>query len=436
MRRILVAVVGLAACASSSGEDREARALAALDLAAASARVRALVVDCAGFTRALGRMKYLAGRALLGLAADAVDAARPYCEHPLNAARGGLPAHQLARARLLDRPADALATLEVTSREPAIQLRRAELLDAQGRPAEALVALDLAGLRDDETQVLRRSLVIATHAVAGRHAELARVIADAPVQDRPGLAHRAIAHLPVVQLDALVASAGPELVVAIAERLERERGPAAALAARSRAAVQAPDDAELHDALARALIAAHRIDDALVAWARAAPLAPAQPSYRIAPVRALVLAGERDRARARARAVATAARQTRDAEAVLAASNAASAIDPARAVARARVALALAPGDGRYAFQLAGRLAEAGDPAAAAETYVELLVCGRHGRPWHRHELAGKLIALATDRASAQRVLAALDASRSCAVVEPSQLATYIQPARAKLAAM
>ena len=148
-----------------------------------------------------------------------------------------------------------------------------------------------------------------------------------------------------------------------------------------------------------------------------------------------MLAAQPARARTRVLALAVAARESKDAEALLAASNAASAVDPALAATLAQEALALAPADGRFAFQLAARLAEAGDPGAAAETYGELLVGGRHGRPWHRHELAGKLIGLATDRASAQLVLAALDRERPCPAIEPADLATYVAPLRAKLAA-
>ena len=433
VRRVVIAL-GIAAC-SAPDRDREARELAALDVAEASARVRALVDSCPGFTRALDRMTRLSGRVLAGLVDDAVEAARPKCPAPLNAARGKTAAHQLARARLLE-PADALAVLEVRSREPAIRLRRAELLDATRQPAAALAELATITTLDDEARALQRSLVVAVAAASGKGAEVARAIAEAPVQDRPGLANRAVAEAPPTALDALVADASLEVAVAIGDRLERERGPAAAVAARTRAAALAPDDADVHDKLALALVGAKRLDDAIAAWDRAAALVPAQPSYRIAPVRALVLADQRDRARARVAALATAARAANDPEELATASNAASAVDPALAVALAREARDHKPGDGRFVFQLAARLAEAGEVAASAATYGDLLVCGTHGRPWHRHEIAGKLIELAKDKPTAQLVIAALDAKRACAPVEPADLATYVEPARKRLAAI
>lgn len=427
--------VALLAVACSSSADDGARELAALDVAEASTRVRAMIDNCAGFTRALDRMTKLTGRALAGLVDDAVEVARTKCQAPLNAARGKLAPHQLARARLLERPADALAILDAGSREPAIRLRRAELLDAARRPAEALAAIAGMPDLDDEMRAFRRSLVVAASAT-GQPAEIAKAIAEAPITERPSLAHRAVAHAPPDQLAALVPAAGAELATAIADRIEREQGPAPALVARARAAALVPDDAELQDALARSLAAAGRMPDALAAWDRAAALAPAQPSYRLAPVRALVLAGQLDQARQRARALATAARESRDPETLTTAAHAASEVDRALAVALAREAYALAPGDGRFAFQVANKLADAGDVAAAAAAYSELLVCGKHGRPWHRHEVAGKLIALARDRASAGLVIAALDAKRSCTPIDPADLATYLEPARAKLGAI
>ncbi len=431
--RWVVAIVAVA-CSSSSGSDREARELAALDLAQASARVRGMVTDCPGFTRALDRMSRLTGRALAGLVDDAVEVARTKCPAPLNAARGRAAAHQLARARLLERPADALAVLDAASREPAIRLRRAELLDAQQQAGEALAAIEGLADLDDEMRAFRRSLVVAVMAT-GKPAEIVKAIAEAPITERPALAHRAVAYAPIEKLTALTPAAGVELATAIADRLEREQSPVVAVAARTRAAALAPDDAEIQDALARALAAAQRMPDALAAWDRAAALAPAQPSYRLAPVRALVLAGHVDQARERARKLAVSARQSRDPEALTTASNAASDVDLALAIALAREASAAKPNDGRFAFNLAQKLADAGEVTAAATAYAELLVCGKHGRPWHRHEVAGKLLELATDRASARLVIAALDARRTC-TVEPADLTSYIGPARAQLAAI
>ncbi|MBA3395014.1 MAG: hypothetical protein H0T89_20375, partial [Deltaproteobacteria bacterium] len=108
---VLVLVIG---CGRSADPDREARELARIDLAEAAVRIRALVTDCSGFTRALDRLSRstISGRSLAGLVDDAIEVARVRCAHPLGSATGSGTAQQLARARLLDeRPADALAVL-------------------------------------------------------------------------------------------------------------------------------------------------------------------------------------------------------------------------------------------------------------------------------------------------------------------------------------
>ncbi|HSK03428.1 MAG TPA: hypothetical protein VK932_19385, partial [Kofleriaceae bacterium] len=90
--------------------------------------------------------------------------------------------------------------------------------------------------------------------------------------------------------------------------------------------------------------------------------------------------------------------------------------------------------DGRLAFAVAERFADAGDRAAAAAALVELLVCGARGRPWHRHEVAARLVALAVDPASARVAAAALDARPTCAAVDPPDLARYVDALRTELA--
>jgi tetratricopeptide (TPR) repeat protein len=431
--RIALALVISAACGRTGARPDD---LASLDLAEASVRIRAMVDGCDGFNRALDRLSAsgISGRSLAGLVDDAVDAAGGRC----TTTKTGT-AHLLAHARLLDdRPADALAVLPATTSEPAIHFRRAELLDRQGRTREALGELDaaIARVADPAALATRRRLQITDDVRSRRHADAARKIAAAPLSDRPALAHRAVADAALAELDALAgAAAEPELATAVAERLERERGPVAALAARERAAASAPDRAEHQDALGRALAAAGRIDDALAAWDRAAAAAPAQPAYRLAPVRALVALEHRARARTRAIAIIEAARAGDDVDALLTASAAAAAIgDPKLAVELAREAQRKRPGDGRLAFTVAERLVEAGDRAAAAAAFSELLVCGAHNRPWHRHEVAGRLLALATDAASARLVIAALAARRACSPIDPPDLARYVDALRGKLA--
>lgn len=266
---------------------------------------------------------------------------------------------------------------------------------------------------------------------AGRYAAAAARIAAAELPERPALAFRAASDAPAKALTALAAAAvEAELAAAVADRLEQDRGPKAALAAREHAAAAAPDRAEHHDALARARLAAGQRDAALAAWDRATELAPLQPQYRLAPIRALFALGERERACARAAAIAATAS---DVERWLVAARAAAACgDHARAIELARAARDLRPGDGRLAFHLGERLAEAGDPGAA-RAYADLLICGAHDRAWHRHEIAARLVALATDPAASRRVREALDAPRACPPVDTPELTGYLESLRTKL---
>jgi hypothetical protein len=396
------------------------------DPAQASQRVRALVVSCEGVTRVLDRLAAarVSGRLLAGLVDEAISTAS--CADARAAIKGSDAAHQLARARLDDaRPDSALAHL--TAADPAIRLRRAELLDRLGRNAEALAALDGLAL-DEQALTLERMLRVSIAAKGAKHEEVARMIAAAPLVEQPRLAHRAVEDAPVESLAMLAAAGTSEVAVAAADRLEQTQGPAAVLAARERIAKLEPSIAEHWDALGRARIAAGKIDEALVAWDIAIEIAPAQPAFRIAPIRALVIAGQAQRALARAEAIAKHAREPRDVELLVTASSGAAAAGDAKlAVELAREARALRTADGRLAFLVAQRLAEAGEIKHAADAYVELLVCGAHGRAWHRHEVAGKLQTLAgTDAAAREFMLAALGAKRACETVEPDDLAPYI----------
>lgn len=87
----------------------------------------------------------------------------------------------------------------------------------------------------------------------------------------------------------------------------------------------------------------------------------------------------------------------------------------------------------RPVFLVAQRLAEAGQVKDAADAYAELLVCGAHHRAWHRHEVAGKLLELATQSDAAHAtVQAAVAARRTCETVEPDDLTTYTAPLLAR----
>ena len=177
-----------------------------------------------------------------------------------------------------------------------------------------------------------------------------------------------------------------------------------------------------------------RTDEALDAWDRAIELAPAQPAFRIAPIRALMVAHDEKRAHWRADALAKHAHDKQDIELLITASAGASAAEDAKlAVELARQARALRSGDGRLAFVVAQRLAEAGEVKDAADAYAELLVCGAHGRAWHRHEVAGKLLELArASDAARAAVQGAVSSKRACETVEPDDLATYIGPLLAR----
>ncbi len=397
------------------------------DLAQASVRVRSLVVSCDGVTRALDGLarSKLTGRDLSSVVDEAISTAT--CSDLRKAIKGTAAAHQLARARIHDaQPEVALGALTATS-NPAIRYRRAELYDRMGNSAEAL--RELAGMElDDAGAALRRMLLVSVAAQAGKQDEVARVIATAPLADQPRLAFRAAADAPVDAL-ASIAGVGPiELAVAAADRLEQVQGPAAVLAARERVVTLDATVADNWDALGRARMAAGKLDDALAAWDRAIEIAPAQPAFRIAPIRALVIAEQPQRARARAELLAKQARAGSDVELlVTASSGAAAAGNAALAVELARDARARRTGDGRLAFLVAQRLAEAGEVRASADAYAELLVCGAHGQAWHRHEVAGKLLTLAGTNSDARAiVLAAVAAKRPCTTVEPEDLTTYI----------
>lgn len=280
---------------------------------------------------------------------------------------------------------------------------------------------------------------------AGRLDDVARRIADADLPDRPGLAFRAAADAPTESLPALAAAATEaELATAVADRLEQAQSPKAGLTARERAATLAPDRAEHHDALARSSLDALQLEPALAAWDRAAALAPLQPAYHLMPIRALVAAGDPTRACARAAVLATAATASPKVEPLLLASNATAACgDRAGAVELARAALALRPADGRLLFTLGERLADAALPDAI-RVLSDLLICGTHGRPWHRHEVAARLLSFAVNTTlpdAKPLVLAALDPSataasspaRTCAPVDEADLAGYLVTIREKL---
>jgi cytochrome c-type biogenesis protein CcmH/NrfG len=416
----LLLVIVLFACREQAPRDPQLD-----DPAQASLRVKAIATSCAGITRVLDQLARarVGGRLLAGLVDEALETAP--CSDPAGAVRGTAAAHQLARARLADgRPEAALAYLTDRA-EPAVRYRRAELLDRIGRTTESVTELDGMAL-DDEGRALQRLYAVSVAARAGKAHEVATLANAAPLPEQPRLAHRAVADAPVDSLALFAQTGSIELALAAADRLEPVQGPAAVLAARERIAAAEPTVAEHWDALGRARMATGKLTEALAAWARAVELAPAQPAFRIAPIRALVIAGDAKRAHFQAEKLAHTARTANDVELLVTASNgAAAAGDPKLAVALAREARAQRSSDGRLAFLVAQRLAEAGEVKNAADAYAELLACGAHGRAWHRHEVAGKLIALG--EVDKTIVLAAIAAKRACRTVEPEDLQQYLE---------
>jgi SWI/SNF-related matrix-associated actin-dependent regulator 1 of chromatin subfamily A len=443
VHRLLLVVWVFLAC-SKSDEDSEARSLAQLGSVEAQARVQDWVRRCVQPRRVLDRLDAsgIGGRDLLALVDIATSHYQCKDTDVLAAARGDSAAHRLARTRRFQQdPQAALAALAGGGESLAIMIRRADVLEQLDRLPEAIAELDAVlalAPADGVARLKRRHLQLTLAIRAGRHDGVARLIVDAPLDHRPQLAWHAAADARPAMFAALIdAAVEPELPAAIGDRIERESGPRDALAARARAVALGPERAEHHDAHARALAADGQLESALAAWDRALAIAPAQPAYRLAPVRAFVAAGRDGEASARARSIAEAARARGDADALLVASSAAAiAKEPPTALALAREARERRPGDGRIAFTVAERLAEAGELGAAAEAYAELLVCGARGRPWHRHEVAGKLVALATDAASAKLVGAALDVKRACTVSEARNLAHYVDGARKRLATL
>jgi tetratricopeptide (TPR) repeat protein len=440
--------------------DSEALAvrLTAADPVEASVLIEArAATGCDGLAVALEALGIASQPAALtaALTDEAIAAARSKCADPATTVadlRG--PAAYLARSRLAREPEAALAALGGGA-GAAIEFRRAEILFELGRRKEAIAAAR-AGLADQEDAGWRIRLIralleegatedaaratvrlpataagrearIDAFAAAGQGRELAAAIAAAPIEERLDLSRRAAAAtLDVAALDA----APPELLRAVAERTA-ETAPAAAVELYVRAAAASPEDADVLAGYARSLVAAGRLDEALGAWDRARAIAPPVPSLAIDPIEALAAAGRRREAWIRAGEIAASAET--DAELVVASAAATAAGDHRLALAVARRALALRPGEGRLVFLAARRLRQAGEPEAAVAQLVELLVCGSRGKPWHRHEVAAALVETAREAGLVEKAMAGLERP-GCAAVSVSTLETYVEGIRKELA--
>ncbi|HET6613134.1 MAG TPA: hypothetical protein VFG83_14145 [Kofleriaceae bacterium] len=333
---------------------------------------------------------------------------------------------------------DAFSRALAQHEDPDIRARLARLLVAVHHPERALAVATAGGdaplegepenLADDLALIEVRAQALAA---MGRYGEAAAAIARSLPNQRRVIAAAAAGAAP--DPEALARAAGDQVAVmiAVADRVAADRGIAAAIPWRARAVALSPADAELCRALAEAKAAAGDITGAVAAWDRAAAVAPATWRYKLDPSAALVAAGHRAEAEARARALAGKARAAGDADALShAATAAAMAKNLASAITLARAAQNARPKDGRLAFRLAETLAAGHRPDDAIATYAHLLACGAHGRPWHRHELAKRLVDLGRDHGA--EVKAAL-ADPGCQPVAAGELAQVIRRIGKKL---
>lgn len=450
-------IVALASCRGEPllhPTDALAIRLGASDPVIASEHIRARASrGCAGMAAAIDALDRaaLSPRLRTALIDEALAAARPACPATAAAISSSGEAARLARSTLSTDPRAALEALG-SGGGPAVRFRRAEILSKLGRRDPAIAELE-AGLAGAADPAWRARLVgeliaagrhreavaaaapldrlhptrIAALAAAGRAAEVAAAIAAAPIPERLELARAAVAAAADPQKLAVDAATAP-LLRAIADRLAGADEPESAAAIYRRAAVLDPNDADLASALGGALAAAGRLDEAVAAWDRARALNPATPSAAIDPIAALATAGRRDQAVRRARSIATAA--TTAAQLEVASSAAAAAGDPRLALDLAVRARALEPGDGSFAFLVARRLDQVGQPDRAVALLAELLRCGARGRPWHRHEVAAEIARIARRRPAAAR--AALDRPR-CQPPEPDDFESVSAELRRRL---
>lgn len=458
-----------------AGDHAGARRMAAKLLArgrdpvALSSAVRRMAKDgCDGMVAALAILDERATwpgavspAILRGLVSDVLTADGPGCAAgDLLAALAGAngAASALLQAALMP-PDEALVALSKAPAIAAIDERRGELLGALHRPHAAIDAFSRALAQHEDPDIRarlarlfladhhpERALAVATAggdalalievraqalAALGRYGETAAAIARSLPNQRRVIAAAAAGAAP--DPEALARAAGDQVAVmiAVADRVAADRGIAAAIPWRARAVALSPTDAELCRALAEAKAAAGDITGAVAAWDRAAAIAPATWRYKLDPIAALVAAGHRAEAEDRARALAGKARAAGDADALShAATAAAMAKNLASAITLARAAQNARPKDGRLAFRLAETLAAGHRPDDAIATYAHLLACGAHGRPWHRHELAKRLVDLGRDHGA--EVKAAL-ADPGCQPVAAGELAQVIRRIGKKL---
>jgi len=390
------------------------------------------------------------GSAMRGLVEEMLQRGQGLCDATKTAAWRPGVATSLARSLMEEDAARAVAALTEAPRAAVVLQRRAELYFAMGRDAEGReVLIDSLVLDDDsEVRALAARLIrlsgdpkrafslcqghegdaialerVAALSALGRTDEVHRELANAAIHTRPELAVAAIGASKNVE-ELVELPAGPEVLLAAA----RAEGISSSTAARllRRATELDGQDADLWIALAEAEELAGEPRAAIAAWDRAAALAPGAQRPVLAPIRLLSSMGDDAKAVFRAQKLSVDARSTKNAEALHLASLAFRyAGDRPGAVTHAEEALALRPGEGRLQSELAHRLDEANRIPEAAKVLSKLLVCGSRGRPWHRHEVAARLVALVGADAVATEIAAV-----ACDVVDPEGLRSQLAEGR------
>ncbi len=388
------------------------------------------------------------GVVLRGLVEEIVHRGKNLCEASELAAWSPGSASSLARSLLTGDENLALLALRDAPLEAVILRRRAEILFATGKAVQAReLLIDSLSLEDDkETRAqaarllrlageLERSFQlvanesghalvmerVATLSALGQVDAVAAEIARAETHRGPELAAAAVAAAADVKALGAARGASARLLFAVATAEGLPRSESAVFL--RKAALLAPKDSEVLQALAEVEELEGNLAHAVAAWDRAAVVSPGALRPVLVPIRVLRESGLGLEASKRAHSLAMKARSEKNADALHLASQAYRyAGKMVEAVRLAEEAVELRPGEGRLQSELAARLVEAGELSRASALLAKLLVCGSRGRPWHRHEVASRLaIIVGTDNVA----MAAKNVA--CAAVEEDDLASFLK---------
>ncbi len=354
----------------------------------------------------------------------------------------------VARSLVCADPREALEQLQEAPASALVRRRRAQLLSELGQSDRALSELiDSLADEDDEQErahAARLALIAGQAALAlslaegspsllvrreksaalaalGRDEQVIAELVACPLDQRAELALYVVQHALHWQALASAPGAPPELLLALAREKTGELDDKGAALLES-ASQRSPEDADILLELAAVQEAIGRRSDAILSLDRAALLAPQNEHAQLAPIRLLVESNEPRLALQRCLERARQGRKKGSAEELRMASLACKyAQSMALASALANEALLARPGDGRLHSELAMRLQEEGQIEQAAQSLAELLVCGAHGHPWHRHEISARLAAL-VDANTMQALVAALP----CPHVDDEDLQQYL----------